>query len=84
MEHFYSRPCGRGDPIDYNDFFRDKTFLLTPLREGRPMRTGFPNGAAYFYSRPCGRGDTGPFGTEAVSVHFYSRPCGRGDYLQSI
>ena len=35
------------------------TFLLTPLREGRPARR--PSGPVHqghFYSRPCGRGDS--------------------------
>ncbi len=33
-------------------------FLLTPLREGRPIRPS-PTGSSdiHFYSRPCGRGD---------------------------
>ena len=32
-------------------------FLLTPLREGRPMRGARSASRIYFYSRPCGRGD---------------------------
>ena len=33
-------------------------FLLTPLREGRPLpQSDQPSGRADFYSRPCGRGD---------------------------
>ena len=33
-------------------------FLLTPLREGRPLhRRRSMRSACYFYSRPCGRGD---------------------------
>ena len=56
-------------------------FLLTPLREGRPRRRGYPSPYLnYFYSRPCGRGDR----YESVracqaAYYFYSRPCGRGD-----
>ena len=34
--HFYSRPCGRGDPIDNVRVQFVDQFLLTPLREGRP------------------------------------------------
>ena len=39
-QHFYSRPCGRGD---WNCTLRATTqilFLLTPLREGRPVIVG--------------------------------------------
>ena len=32
-------------------------FLLTPLREGRPVKTVFIRVLVNFYSRPCGRGD---------------------------
>ncbi len=34
--HFYSRPCGRGDGCCRASLPRSVTFLLTPLREGRP------------------------------------------------
>ena len=81
-QDFYSRPCGRGDPIEYNDFFRDKTFLLTPLREGRQnmadgkivvtvISTHAPAGGATGCQQLADLGD----------VHFYSRPCGRGDVI---
>ena len=34
-------------------------FLLTPLREGRPITSVTPiRTRSHFYSRPCGRGDT--------------------------
>ena len=34
------------------------SFLLTPLREGRPRRNAMYRAqSVYFYSRPCGRGD---------------------------
>ena len=35
MIHFYSRPCGRGDPISGTISVHVPLFLLTPLREGR-------------------------------------------------
>ena len=35
------------------------TFLLTPLREGRPSSPSRPRPIRNFYSRPCGRGDPG-------------------------
>ena len=34
--HFYSRPCGRGDRCSRRARTAAGTFLLTPLREGRP------------------------------------------------
>ena len=34
---FYSRPCGRGDNRGFCYAENDGQFLLTPLREGRPM-----------------------------------------------
>ena len=33
---FYSRPCGRGDTLRCASCPHGSTFLLTPLREGRP------------------------------------------------
>ena len=39
--------------------FGRRTFLLTPLREGRPADVPIPPvSRLYFYSRPCGRGDS--------------------------
>ena len=35
-DHFYSRPCGRGDPTRCCRAENLSLFLLTPLREGRP------------------------------------------------
>ena len=35
--HFYSRPCGRGDPAYHHDEILEAKFLLTPLREGRQI-----------------------------------------------
>ena len=56
-QHFYSRPCGRGDRFCEEYLKSGNAFLLTPLREGRP---GSPEPVLplhHFYSRPCGRGD---------------------------
>ena len=61
--------------------WEENSFLLTPLREGRPPARGeFLRRRAHFYSRPCGRGDIRQMraGSNPVA-HFYSRPCGRGD-----
>ena len=60
-ENFYSRPCGRGDPVLSVYLVTDFRFLLTPLREGRPAVPAIPEQlSGYFYSRPCGRGDQIP------------------------
>ena len=34
--YFYSRPCGRGDLCGAGNYRGALSFLLTPLREGRP------------------------------------------------
>ena len=57
-EYFYSRPCGRGDSRRPGIDAFALSFLLTPLREGRPPASArCPASAGDFYSRPCGRGD---------------------------
>ena len=58
-EHFYSRPCGRGDALALSYKVSTRVlFLLTPLREGRPLVMQWElQLSSYFYSRPCGRGD---------------------------
>ena len=38
LEHFYSRPCGRGDLDRVLAVLSKSLFLLTPLREGRRLR----------------------------------------------
>ena len=56
---FYSRPCGRGDTTITWTKMETKSFLLTPLREGRPKGGKLMQDCCHFYSRPCGRGDIG-------------------------
>ena len=56
------------------------TFLLTPLREGRPMQRLTGCLISHFYSRPCGRGDAPLARKRPQAQNFYSRPCGRGDW----
>ena len=38
-QHFYSRPCGRGDNLHPRPIAHQRQFLLTPLREGRPAES---------------------------------------------
>ena len=79
--YFYSRPCGRGDRARRCRRRGRRTFLLTPLREGRRLDSRRAlHAGLHFYSRPCGRGDVRPTITRRRSrPNFYSRPCGRGD-----
>ena len=80
LEHFYSRPCGRGDLDRVLAVLSKSLFLLTPLREGRLYASGSLPGSSDFYSRPCGRGDFQLRRTrQTITQDFYSRPCGRGD-----
>ena len=59
---------------------RGKSFLLTPLREGRRRCVEALAQRKYFYSRPCGRGDVcHTVASLSIIINFYSRPCGRGD-----
>ena len=48
-----------GGATEALDFIPRKNvkFLLTPLREGRPVLPAVAGVQFYFYSRPCGRGD---------------------------
>ena len=101
-EHFYSRPCGRGDTTATALAMKniisthapaggatrtaqarihgEGIFLLTPLREGRPVYAAiFPRRNDISTHAPAG-GATKltPTGKE-TKCYFYSRPCGRGD-----
>ena len=40
---FYSRPCGRGDAQPIRSGYAPRTFLLTPLREGRQQFSTSPS-----------------------------------------
>ena len=78
--YFYSRPCGRGDTSTCARRSRC-TFLLTPLREGRPCLWLLPCKCLPVISThaPAG-GATIPTAQRlSVPAYFYSRPCGRGD-----
>ena len=79
-EHFYSRPCGRGD--DCRAVFREPCFddfYSRPCGRGDVCRDRASGRRANFYSRPCGRGDHVPLIDVPLTDNFYSRPCGRGD-----
>ena len=62
-------PAGGATWAGRGHMARAAPFLLTPLREGRPlvMQWGLQL-SSYFYSRPCGRGDA--HAPSAISMAF--------------
>ena len=55
-DNFYSRPCGRGDPIQTQVSNTSCPFLLTPLREGRPDIDETPTLGTLFLLTPLREG----------------------------
>ena len=80
LENFYSRPCGRGDPASGTISVHVPLFLLTPLREGRPI-CGSCQPLQFIISThaPAGGATSHVVCVEDGTYYFYSRPCGRGD-----
>ena len=79
-DHFYSRPCGRGDATSSSSARRALSFLLTPLREGRLFKDRyFPTGDGISTHAPAGGATARHGGNTLRRNNFYSRPCGRGD-----
>ena len=56
LRDFYSRPCGRGDLARPDNTRRDLRFLLTPLREGRPITSASWSGRKLFLLTPLREG----------------------------
>ena len=56
-DNFNSRPSARGDVIMITKGFPQRVFQFTPLREGRPRRSGGNRDGVHFNSRPSARGD---------------------------
>ena len=81
MEHFYSRPCGRGDLQGVDGYVDQLDFYSRPCGRGDLVGAEFADDRYDFYSRPCGRGDDHAGQANAGEGDFYSRPCGRGDKL---
>ena len=77
--YFYSRPCGRGDRARRCHRRGRRTFLLTPLREGR-LEAAFQQCEYFlhFYSRPCGRGDPSVSYTLHGNIIFLLTPLREG------
>ena len=81
---FYSRPCGRGDMDDAQKLLDEGKFLLTPLREGRPLGQSLAAVISISTHAPAG-GATPSVPTRGPEERdFYSRPCGRGDQTRCI
>ena len=60
QRYFYSRPCGRGDPFSRIFCRSPIRFLLTPLREGRPVGIeAEAGGTAIFLLTPLREGRPG-------------------------
>ena len=80
-QHFYSRPCGRGDAR------RGSPRPLDPYFYSRPCGRGDPNPVAtalYVTSISTHAPAGGATARRAAAIsspaiNFYSRPCGRGD-----
>ena len=75
---FYSRPCGRGDRFDGISALMTRSFLLTPLREGRPAYRTDEALHGHFYSRPCGRGDSFALRLYSLALQFLLTPLREG------
>ena len=79
VDHFYSRPCGRGDGG-----------IALRAEPARTISTHAPAGGATvplivlepfvadFYSRPCGRGDADSFVMEIMAFSFLLTPLREG------
>ena len=78
--YFYSRPCERGDGTKAAPPHTIKTFLLTPLREGRPRQARRAARRIHISTHAPARGATRKLvDVRGVDLDFYSRPCERGD-----
>ena len=84
LVHFYSRPCGRGDTAARKGMMEEYVFLLTPLREGRPLQSSTSPQTERFLLTPLREGRlVRRLLVRNPDDHFYSRPCGRGDAGQA-
>ena len=78
--HFYSRPCGRGDGAVRSGRRGPRNFYSRPCGRGDSRglhRPGHRKGISTH--APAGGATRSQIITSAISSHFYSRPCGRGD-----
>ena len=79
-QDFYSRPCVRGDILSSFSIASCDLFLLTPLREGRPIHIAILQDHGLFLLTPLREGRQNAFDFFSQNDDdFYSRPCVRGD-----
>ena len=83
--HFYSRPYARGDQPPLRSKGGGLLFLLTPLREGRPVLDLDRAAAVVISTHAPTRGATRS-GARGVGkdADFYSRPYARGDRAHNL
>ena len=78
-EHFYSRPCGRGD-IENNVVCTVWLYFYSrPCGRGDTTSFARPNILILFLLTPLREGRPEARSPHHQTLYFYSRPCGRGD-----
>ena len=78
--HFYSRPCGRGDPTKQTTGASKRNFYSRPCGRGDEGLVGRKSGQTEISTHaPAGGATSGSPEPVLPLHHFYSRPCGRGD-----
>ena len=80
MEHFYSRPCGRGDrPRPGAEAVRED-FYSRPCGRGDAVRRERSGSDGKISTHaPAGGATRRDPRADKIGLYFYSRPCGRGD-----
>ena len=81
MEHFYSRPCGRGDrPRPGAEAVRED-FYSRPCGRGDAVRRERSGSDGKISTHAPAGGATSTIMNHVIHfLYFYSRPCGRGDW----
>ena len=77
--HFYSRPCGRGDPVRMKKIPRFSISTHAPAGGATMEQAQEYAGAFQFLLTPLREGRLNGNGVFSQKSDFYSRPCGRGD-----
>ena len=77
--HFYSRPCGRGDPVWRGSSGGCRNFYSRPCGRGDLLQLRLWLRVTVFLLTPLREGRRRAAGAARRDLDFYSRPCGRGD-----
>ena len=78
--NFYSRPCGRGDASEPDEFVAYYISTHAPAGGATVLLLVFLLDVLTISTHaPAGGATRAPWPTTARSRNFYSRPCGRGD-----